>query len=93
MSCHDVQALIPVQPGAYVAVFENRETGEFRTRPVVAIAAMNHSSGDAFEPVTYEPGWSLEVPDHVQGACHGMFTPFEAREYIEAKVKAKKADA
>ncbi|MFM9627322.1 hypothetical protein ACKI10_06840 [Streptomyces galilaeus] len=93
MSCNDIQTMIPVQPGAYVAVFENKENGEFRTRPVVAIAAMNHGSGETFEPVTYAPGWSLEVPDHVQGTCHGMFTPDEAKAYIESKQATQEAQA
>ncbi|WP_228900105.1 hypothetical protein [Streptomyces sp. DH1] len=91
MSCNDVNTMIPVQPGAYVALFQDEETYEFRTRPVVAIAAMNHGA-ERFEPVSYEPGWSMETPDHVMGICHGMFTPAEAEAYIAENSK-KEAQA
>jgi hypothetical protein len=88
---NNLQAMTPVEPGAYVALFEDEATGEFRSDDVVAIVASRAYGGRiVFEPVCSRAGHGLHVPDvHNEKRkpngfkFHGMFNPDESREYIE----------
>jgi len=87
---NNLQAMTPVEPGAYVGLFEDEETGEFRTDAVVAIvAARSYGSRIGFEPVMSRAGVGLHVADIFNDKrksdgfkFHGMFSPEEAQEFI-----------
>ncbi|MFH9575716.1 hypothetical protein ACH4MG_34940 [Streptomyces sp. NPDC017454] len=92
--------MTPVEPGAYVALFEDEATGEFRSDDVVAIVASRSYGGRiVFEPVCSRAGHGLHVADVGNDKrkpngfkFHGMFSPEEVREYIE-DAKFQRIDA
>jgi hypothetical protein len=92
---NNVEAMTPVQPGAYKAVYSNGK-GEFRTEDVIAIVAYRAEGGWVeFEPVSLLGSYKLRTPPLTYETAeeyHGMFTPDEARAYIEAE-QAKRANA
>lgn len=99
---NNLQAMTPVEPGAYVALFEDEATGEFRSDDVVAIVASRAYAGRiVFEPVCSRAGHGLHVADVGNDKrkpdgfkFHGMFNPDEAREYIaDAKFQRLDQDA
>lgn len=95
---NNVEAMTPVQPGAYVALYKNRKTGEFHREDVVAIVASRVAGGwIEFEALSVRGGYDLRVPE--SGAppmldapfeYHGFFKPDEVEPYISEQT-AKKA--
>ncbi|GGQ10988.1 hypothetical protein GCM10010215_40040 [Streptomyces virginiae] len=95
---NNIEAMTPVQPGAYVALYRRKETGEFHREDVVAVVAGRAPGGwIEFEALSVRGGYDLHVPDHNKPRLmeslfeyHGMFKPDEADAYIATK-KAEKA--
>lgn len=91
---NNVEAMTPVQPGAYKAVHKDKKTGEFSTNDVVAIVAFRAEGGwIEYEPVFLVDSGDLRTPPKVGAAMtapceyYGMVRSDEVEAEI-AKLRA-----